>query len=608
MLFPRTSSTRDVVSLDGLWRFALDTRAGATPWTSRLSSPLEAPVPASYNDLFVDAEIRDHVGVVWYQREVRVPRGWAGERVVLRFGSVTHAAQVYVDDRLVAEHTGGYTPFEADLTGIVRPGAEFRLTVGVDNRLTNVTIPPGTVTSGPDGREHQSYLHDFYNYAGIARPVRLCSTPPTHVEDVTVVTGRDGAAGVVEYRVEISGEAADVIATRVRAVDEAGRTVAEAHGPEGTLRMEDVTLWQPGAAYLYDLVVELVDEGENVVGEPVDSYTQPFGVRTVEVRGTEFLINGDPFYFTGFGKHEDTPVRGKGHDDAYLVHDFQLLDWTGANSFRTSHYPYAEEVLDFADRHGIVVIDETAAVGLNLGVMGGLTGQAPTPTFAPENFGGTTRDVHAEHLRELIERDRNHPSVVMWSLANEPASNEDGAREYFEPLVELARKLDPTRPLTYSAVMFATSQNDRIGDLFDVLSINRYYGWYLFTGDLATAEQALEQDLRGWAARFGKPLMMSEYGADTQPGLHSVWDTPWSEEYQSDYLAMYHRVFDRIPEFVGEHVWNFADFQTSAGIHRVDGNKKGVFTRERRPKTAAFALRGRWHGLGGRKPGQTADG
>ncbi|MFI1733917.1 beta-glucuronidase [Streptomyces acidicola] len=603
MLSPRTTPTRDIVGLDGLWRFALGTRAGAAPWTSRLAPPLEVPVPASYNDLFVDPEIRDHVGVVWYQRDVRVPRGWTGERVVLRFGSVTHAAQVYVDERLVAEHTGGYTPFEADLTGIVEPGAEFRLTVGVDNRLTNLTIPPGTVTTGPDGRERQSYLHDFYNYAGIARPVRLYNTPPTFVEDVTVVTGRDGTAGTVGYRVETAGEHADTVTVRVRAVDESGRTVAEGHDPEGVLRIEDVTLWQPGAAYLYDLVVELA-----VDGETVDSYTQPFGVRTVEVRGTEFLINDEPFYFTGFGKHEDTPVRGKGHDDAYLVHDFQLMEWTGANSFRTSHYPYAEEVLDFADRHGIVVIDEAAAVGLNLGVQGGLTGQAPTPTFAPENFGGTTRDVHAQHLRELIERDKNHPSVVMWCLANEPASNEDGAREYFEPLVELARKLDPTRPLTYAAVMFATPQNDQIGDLFDVLSINRYYGWYLFTGDLATAEGYLEQDLRGWVQRFGKPVMMSEYGADTQPGLHSVWDAPWSEEYQSDFLAMYHRVFDRIPEFVGEHVWNFADFQTSSGIHRVDGNKKGVFTRDRKPKSAAFALRQRWQGLDGSKPGRaTAD-
>ncbi|MEU1164047.1 alpha-L-arabinofuranosidase C-terminal domain-containing protein [Streptomyces sp. NPDC005921] len=262
MLSPRTTPTRDVVGLDGLWRFALGTRTGATPWTSRLATPLEVPVPASYNDLFVDAEIRDHVGVVWYQRDVRVPRGWTDERVVLRFGAVTHAARVYADDRLVAEHTGGYTPFEADLTGIVEPGTEFRLTVAVDNRLTNVTIPPGTVTTGPDGHERQSYLHDFYNYAGIARSVRLYSTPKTFVEDVTVVTGRDGAAGTVAYRVEVAGEHADTVTVRVRAVDEAGRTVAEGHGTEGVLRIEDVTLWRPGAAYLYDLVVEPAADGE----------------------------------------------------------------------------------------------------------------------------------------------------------------------------------------------------------------------------------------------------------------------------------------------------------------------------------------------------------
>ena len=595
MLSTRTTPTREAVSLDGLWRFALDSTAGAEPWRGRLPGVLEAPVPASYNDLFVDPAIRDHVGVVWYQRDVRVPRGWAGERIVLRFGSVTHAATVYVGDTLVAEHVGGYTPFEADLTELVSAGEEFRVTVAVDNRLTNVTIPPGKVTAGPDGTPKQIYYHDFYNYAGIARSVTLYSTPVSHVADITVRTRLDGAAGLVDYSVAAIG---DAVETRVRAIDQEGRTVAESAGAEGTLRIEDATLWRPGAAYLYELRVELVDDGA-----VVDSYPLPVGIRTVEVRGTEFLINGEPFYFTGFGKHEDTPVRGKGHDDAFLVHDVQLLEWTGANSFRTSHYPYAEEVLDYADRHGIVVIDETAAVGLNLGIAGGLSGLPPEPTWAEENFGGATRDAHLQHLRELIERDRNHPSVVMWSIANEPASNEEGAREYFEPLVELARRLDPTRPLTFAAVIFTTPETDKIADLFDVLSINRYYGWYVLTGDLAAAEGALENELRRWVERFGKPIMMSEYGADTQPGLHSVWDTPWSEEYQTGLLAAYHRVFDRIPEFVGEQVWNFADFQTGVGIHRVDGNKKGVFTRDRKPKAAAFSLRSRWRGLGGSKPG-----
>nr|WP_228561527.1 beta-glucuronidase [Catenulispora rubra] len=496
MLKPRSTATRELVNLDGLWRFAVGGSIAADPWTGPLDTRLEAAVPASYNDLFTDSAIRDHVGWAWYQRMVRVPRGWADERVILRFDAATHHGKVYVDDVLVAEHVGGYTPFEADITEQVRAGREFRLTVGVDNELTNITIPPGSITVAADGRRQQKYLHDFYNYAGLARSVWLYSVPAVHVEDITIVTGLDGAAGTVEYSVETS-ESSESASVRVRVLDDTGTEVAAADGANGVVRVDDVTLWQPGAAYLYDLVAEVL-EGDEVV----DTYTQPFGVRTVEVRGTQFLINGVPFYFTGFGKHEDTAVRGKGHDDAYLVHDFQLMEWIGANSFRTSHYPYAEEVMEFADRHGIVVIDETAAVGLNMAVEGGIAGRPHRPTFSKETCNDQTRAAHCQAIRELIARDKNHPSVVMWCIANEPSSNEEGAREYFEPLVELTRGLDPTRPVCYAVVMFATSANDRIADLFDVVCLNRYYGWYVTPGDLFTAEAYLEGDLRAWAEKF----------------------------------------------------------------------------------------------------------
>ena len=115
----------------------------------------------------------------------------------------------------------------------------------------------------------------------------------------------------------------------------------------------------------------------------------------------------------------------------------------------------------------------------------------------------------------------------------------------------------------------------------------------MHTGDLVAAERALESELHEWA-RLGKPIIMTEYGADTQPGLHSVVSEPWSEEFQTDLLAVSHGVFDRVDAVVGEQIWNFADFATRSGIMRVDGNKKGVFTRDRRPKAAAHALRRRW--------------
>ncbi|MFJ4175364.1 beta-glucuronidase [Microbacterium sp. NPDC089696] len=594
MLSPRTTATREALRLDGLWRFDLDTVLGVEPWTGPLMTDREAPVPSSYDDLFPDATVREHVGVVWYQREVRAPRGWLDDRVMVRVGAATHAGTVYVDDTLVASHVGGYTPFEADITEHARPGETFRLSIAVDNRLTPTTIPPGIVDTDESGRPRQRYMHDFFNYGGLPRSVWLVSVPAARIEDLTVVTSVDGSTGRIEYELESVGER-DGLEARVRAFDRDGALVAEASGFDGELRIADVHLWQPGAAYLYELVAELHRDGRTI-----DSYPLPVGVRTVEVRGNRILINGAPFYFTGFGKHEDSPVRGKGHDDAYLVHDFALMRWMGANSFRTSHYPYAEEVLDYADRQGIVVIGETAAVGLNLAIAAGHLGAREITTFGPDGaFGDATREAHAQHLRELIGRDRNHPSVVMWSLANEPDSRDPGARAYFEPLVELARELDPTRPLAYANMILAQPDTDVIADLFDVLSINRYYGWYQDTNDLAAAEQHLEAELRAWERTFDKPILMSEFGADAVAGLHTVVDQPWSEEYQAALITMYQRVFDRIDSVVGEHVWAFADFQAMSITQRVDGNKKGVFTRDRRPKAVVAALRQRWISLQG---------
>lgn len=598
MLKPQDGPTRELITLDGIYRFKVDhNRTGHSEnWQAgRLDTDLEIAVPSSYNDLFTDQRIRDHVGYVWYQRDVRVPRGWSGEQVWIRLDSATHAGEVWIDETKVAEHAGGYLPFEADITDHVAAGHTFRLTIAVNNELTQATIPPGEIKIDDNGRRTQTYLHDFYNYAGLHRSVRLYSTPATRVDDITVTTGVDGLgtpspAGVVSYSAVVSNLSAGQ-SVHARIADADGRTVAESDGLDGSLTVDDVTLWQPGAAYLYDLAVEVRDGDELV-----DEYTLPVGVRTVEVRGDEFLINGAPFYFTGFGMHEDHGTIGKGHNNALMVADFELLDWIGANSLRTSHYPYAEEIIEYADRHGLVVIDETPAVGLHLG-FGAVFGEMAKPTFVPGGVDEKTAASHRSAIRELVDRDKNHPSVVLWSIANEPNSSEDGARGYFEPLAALTRELDHSRPVGFVNVMMSPVDDDIISDLFDVIMLNRYYGWYVNTGDLDAAESALETELLGWQNKYGKPIIMTEYGADTLTGLHSVYDTPWTEEYQSKFLDMYHRVFDRVDAVTGEQVWNFADFQTSDGIIRVDGNKKGAFTRDRRPKAAAHQLRSRWTNL-----------
>jgi beta-glucuronidase len=587
VLRPQDSATRERKRLDGLWAFAFDPdgagRAGRW-FAGSLPGAREMAVPASFNDILTDPAARDYVGDLWYQTTVRVPRGWAGRRIVLHLESATHRATVWAGDVEVVSHEGGYTPFAADITDHVTAGEPVRITVLVNNTLSFQSIPPGVVEDTPAGKR-QRYWHDFFNYAGIHRSVWLYATAPEHLTDISIETGLDGGTGKIEYAIESTGGAA----TRVLLRDAAGRQVAAGTGAVGVLTVDDVHRWAPGDGYLYDLEVQLADDS----GTVLDSYHQSVGVRTVQVDGNKFLINGEPFHFTGFGKHEDLAVIGKGHNDAFMLHDFDLLEWIGANSFRTSHYPYAEEVLDHADRHGIVVIDETAAVGLNMGLGGGIFGAQGYVTFSPDTINDASREVHAQAIRELVARDRNHPSVVLWSIANEPESETEAAEQYFGPLFELTRRLDPSRPVGFVNVMLAPYGTCRVSQFADVLMLNRYYGWYVDPGDLPAAELKWEEELRGWA-RENKPIIITEYGADTYPGLHSLAAQPWSEEYQVAYLDMNHRVFDRIDAVVGEQVWNFADFATTSGVMRVGGNKKGVFTRDRQPKAAAHALRRRW--------------
>ena len=592
MLTPRPSRSREYLRLDGLWQFRFD-QASAGEAAHWWAGPLpgdgrEMPVPASYNDLVTDPAERDFVGDVWYQREVGVPESWTGRRIVFRCDAATHHGTVWIGTEKVAEHRGGYTPFEADITAAVRWGEPLRVTVRVGNELTLDTIPPGVISARPGGPRTQRYFHDFYNYAGLHRSVWLYSTPPSYLDGVTVRTDFDprSGRGLVRYQAEAAGGDGDdsdsgpgPTAAVLRDAD--GAVVARATGLDGDLAVPSARPWQPSDPYLYRLDLTHGD----------DEYSLPVGVRTIQVSGDQLLLNGQPVRLRGFGMHEDGVLRGKGHDDARMVRDFALLKWIGANSFRTSHYPYAEEVLDYADRQGLLVIGETPAVGLHLSL--GHMGDPGARTFGPDRIGAAAAAAHRQAIAELITRDRNHPCVIAWSIANEPDTAEAAARDYFRPLVAAARELDPARPVCFANVATAPPEADVVTDLFDLICVNRYFGWYTDSGDLDAATRDLEDELRAWA-RHGKPIVVTEFGADALAGLHALPATMWSEDYQVALIAASLRVFRRIPEVIGEHVWNFADFATAQAVHRPGGNHKGVFTRDRQPKAAAWLLREMW--------------
>jgi len=198
--------------------------------------------------------------------------------------------------------------------------------------------------------------------------------------------------------------------------------------------------------------------------------------------------------------------------------------------------------------------------------------------------------------RLMIARDKNHPSVIMWSLANEPHSKRPAAKGFFRNLYDLARSLDPTRPVT---VVSAVGIGEEAFEFCDVACLNRYFGWYTQPGQLDEGCELLSAELDALHTKFPKPLILSEFGADTIPGHHAQPPEMFSEEYQAEMLARHIEVLDSKPFVVGQHVWNLCDFKTGQAVHRMGGmNLKGVFTRDRRPKLAAHRLRELWGAQG----------
>ncbi|MCM1989154.1 beta-glucuronidase [Oceanirhabdus seepicola] len=594
-LYPVDTCTRRVVDISGIWKFKVDknNEGRAKGWKDGLVDTTLMAVPSSYNDIFTDKDIREHVGDVWYETEVFIPVEWKNFNVDIRFGSATHRAVVWVNGIEVVSHEGGYMPFSGRLNDVVKFGEKNKVVVVVNNELDYTTIPCGTIKTYEDGKKILFPFFDFFNYSGLHRQVKLVALPKESVYDITVKTDIKGKDGVIDYEIITTGNS-DVI---IDILDEDEKVVETGNGKKGSITINDVNLWKPGNAYLYTFNVKIVN-GDTVI----DDYPLPVGIRTVEVKENRILINGEPFYFKGFGKHEDCEYHGRGYNPVVNLRDFELLNWIGANSVRTAHYPYAEEFMQMADRKGLVVIDETPAVGmfdmLNNFIAAGTGAGKKTGFFDRKEVHTKTIVNHKDAIRELLLRDKNHPCVVMWCLANEPDTSQDASAPYFKQIFEYAKTLDiQNRPMTFTNFLMAPFGKCKVHEYADVILLNRYYGWYMQGGpELPYAKEIFKKELQGWAST-GKPIIISEYGADTMSGVHKLPSVMWSEEYQQEYLNAQHEAFDSCDNVVGEQMWNFADFQTTEGIMRVNGNKKGAFTRTRQPKGAAYLLKERWNNI-----------
>lgn len=589
VLRPVSNDLRDFISLNGLWGFAADPQGDGESrgYPHGFTPDAMVAVPGSINEQLAERGLRDYNGAAWLTWRGQVPLRFSDQSLRLRFGSADLRADVWLNGELLGRNDMPFLPFDYEVT--LAPGAWFTVVVRLDGRLDHEHPLPGVKAADyiSEGRPREEIYpavrYDFFPFLGLHRGVLLCAVPANGLCAVHVTTDFEPNSGLGHLHLKVDAGSPDH-QLRARLTDADGATVAQVVEPtarELDLELPNAKPWAPGSPVLYMLQVELIEKESQTV---IDRYPVQVGFRRVRVQGLQLCLNGEPLQLRGFGMHEDFPVIGKGECAALRVKDFELLRWIGANSFRTSHYAYAEETLDEADRRGVLVISEVASVNLDF-------------RRATEQ----TLERHCQLVSSQMMRDRSHACVIAWSLTNEPGYLSEPeyvklSGAYFKRLFEHARRQDTSRPLT-AASIDRHGMQDPLFQFCDFISLNRYNGWYDMPGQLQRAREYLLEDLKQIVDLFHKPILLTEFGADAIPGMHSTADQLFSEEYQADFIEMYWRVIESTAGCIGGHVWNFADFRTAQHHRRVQFNHKGVFTRVRDPKMAAWRIRGMWRAL-----------
>ncbi len=362
MIYPQSNSYRQVRSLSGSWDFRADAQNQGLKrgWFQGFAKERTIPVPASWNEQFPD--LFNYLGAAWYQKKFR----WIGrnEKAFLRFDSVNYFSEVWLNGIKLGSHEGGHLPFVFEVTPHLKKTNNC-LVVRVEGLLKPDRVPPGNVPFDPKDAFANSFnppaSFDFFPYCGIQRPVMLFTTPKELIQDVTITTEIQDKNGKVRIQVKTNATRDTSLQVSLKGFGWATSAGSQLTfgSSETLLTVPEAKLWAPGSPHLYDLQLQLQRNGR-----VVDQVRMPVGIRTIAVKGTNLLLNGKPVFLKGFGRHEDYPGTGRYLPPTALKNDYQNLKWIGANSFRTSHYPYSDQDLAMADRLGFLVIDETPAVGL----------------------------------------------------------------------------------------------------------------------------------------------------------------------------------------------------------------------------------------------------
>jgi len=567
---------RQTTSLNGKWNYIVDVqeegyydyRMNPTPWGFFRNAKPQRPedlieydfdkapamqVPGDWNTQ--DERLFFYEGTVWLKRSFRYHQP-TDRRTLLYFGAVNYDAHVYVNGQEAGHHVGGFTPFNFDVTELLADG-ENTVIVKVDNKRHAEAVP--------------TQIFDWWNYGGITRDVLLVSVSPTYVENYQLSLDKGAAArrGLrqISFKARLNrAVAGQTVTLRIPElkVNEQVETAADGTALV-TLKAKNLQLWSPDSPKRYRVEVGLGDE---VIADSI-------GFRTIETRGKQILLNGQPIFLKGISMHEEKPNGGGRANSTVDAH--MLLSWAkelGCNFVRLAHYPHNEYAVREAERMGMLVWSEIPVYW----------------TIAWDN--AQTYENARRQLTDMISRDQNRANVIIWSIANETPHS--AARDRFlGNLARHARSLDDTRLISMamevtSASNYTNRLQDNMNEYVDVVSFNQYVGWYRDVNDASKMT---------WEIPYDKPVIISEFGGGAKYGLHGPKNQRWTEEFQENLYRENCAMIDKIDGLAGTSPWILKDFRSPrrvlTGIQDYY-NMKGLFS-DRGQKKKAFYVLKQWY-------------
>ena len=545
--------TRPAESLNGAWHFGIDQYdtclrakwyneeyfdSDGRPYPVDFSFDTwqTMPVPSCWNlhapELFLYENSVVYVKTFRYEKRHE-------KRVFLKFAGVSHKAYVFVNKQFMGMHVGASTPFSIEVTDVLQ--TQNRILVVVNNTRSPLNVPCENT--------------DWFNYGGIYRDVSLLRLPDTFIERWSVQLMPDGKFNKIAASVTVNGESNNGIARLQIAELGIDIDLSVKNGAGSCVIPVSPQLWSPESPKLYD--VSIAYGGDTV--------TDRIGFREIKVQGTDILLNGQSVFLRGISTHEESVANGKSMTEAEIRENFALAKEMNCNYVRLAHYPHTELAARIADEVGLMLWSEI-------------------PVYWAIAFDNpAVYDDAQNQLCELILRDRNRASIIIWSVGNENADT-DARLHFMQSLITTAKSLDPTRLLSAACLVNHTDLviEDRLAQFVDIIGINEYYGWY--EPDFSKLPRIFQN------SQPDKPIIISEFGAGARSNHHGTVDDKFTEECQLDVYDQQIAALRAISVVRGMSPWILYDFRCPRRVNTIQGyyNRKGLLSEDKTHKKLAF--------------------